>query len=153
MPEETRKTYPIKSPKQINIADIAPGVALSFTEEQYQKLQKGLVPKVMEDKWYIYFENDCLYFHRSWTGLGILRAEIIREDGGEGVKYSIKEFYAERDEIKNGDDLFDLDVLKQLIYWGLLGIDTRDDFIQKYAAEPKGTMLTWSIFGRMFFPQ
>jgi hypothetical protein len=82
---------------------------------------KGLIPRAMEDKWYIYFENDCLYFHRSWTGLEILCAEIIREDG-ESVKYIIKELYAEREGIKNG-------------------------------AEAKGTMLTWSIFGRMFFPE
>jgi hypothetical protein len=154
MSEETRKTQPIKNPKLINIAETAPGVALSFTEEQYQKLQEGLVPKAMEDKWYIYFENDCLYFHRSWTGFGVLRAEINKEDGeGEGMKYSIKEFYAEREGIKNGDDVFDLDVLTQLIYWGLLGIDTRDDFIQKHGTGEKGTMLTWSIFGRMFFPE
>ena len=152
MLEETRKTFPIKSPKRINIAELAPGVNLAFTEEQYQKLQKGLIPKAMEDKWYIYFENDCLYFHRSWTGFGILSAEIKREEG-EGMKYSIKEFHVERDGNKNGDDLFDLDVLRELIYWGLLGIDIRDDFIQKYGAEAKGTMLAWSIFGRMFFPE
>ena len=28
----------------------------------------GLLPKAMEDKWFIYVENDKLYFHRSWTG-------------------------------------------------------------------------------------
>ena len=109
----------------------------------------------MEDKWYIYFENDCLYFHRSWTGLGIMRAEIIRENSGEDMKYSIKEFYAERDEVENSgmDDAFDLAVLTQLIYWGLLGIDIRDDFIQKYGSGPKDTLLIWSVFGRLFFPE
>jgi len=154
--EKTWKTYPIKNPKLINIAETTPGVALSFSEEQYLKLQKGLIPQKMEDKWYINFENDWLYFHRSWTGAEILRTEIIKENSeSEGMKYSIKEFYAERDEGENsgGDDVFDLAVLTQLIYWGLLGIDIRDDFIQKYGSGPKNTMLVWSVFGRLFFPE
>jgi len=154
MTEKTLKTQPIKIPQRVIIAEAAPDVALSFTEEQYQKMQKGLIPKAMEDKWYVYFENDWLYFHRSWTGAGIMRAEIIKENGGEGMKYTIKEFYAERDEeVYSGDYAFDFAVLMQLIYWGLLGIDIRDDFIKKYGDGPKGSMLIWSVFGRLFFPE
>jgi len=28
----------------------------------------GLVPEEIEDKWFIYWEDDTLFFHRSWTG-------------------------------------------------------------------------------------
>ena len=39
-----------------------------FTNVDAERLQEGLVPQVMEDKWFVYFENDWLYLHRSWTG-------------------------------------------------------------------------------------
>ena len=153
---ESVKNSPIVKEKRVIISDIAPDTEITFSQEQYLKLQKGLIPKAMEDKWFIYFENDSLYFHRSWTGLGIYRAEIIRENvADEDKKYAIKEFYLETDEeiYKDGDNKFDLDVLLQLIFWGLLGIDTRERFIEKHGSETSGTMLMWSIFGRMFFPQ
>ena len=28
----------------------------------------GHLPRDMDDKWFIYFEDGWLYFHRSWTG-------------------------------------------------------------------------------------
>lgn len=31
-------------------------------------LAKGFIPKEMEEKWFIYFENNKLFMHRSWTG-------------------------------------------------------------------------------------
>jgi len=31
-------------------------------------MKRGLIPRQMEDKWFIYFEEPWIYFHRSWTG-------------------------------------------------------------------------------------
>lgn len=31
-----------------------------LTEEEFQQVQKGLIPEVMEDKWFIYFEDNWL---------------------------------------------------------------------------------------------
>ena len=41
---------------------------LSFSEKEFDAIQKGLCPEVMEDKWFIYFTGETLYMHRSWTG-------------------------------------------------------------------------------------
>ncbi len=41
---------------------------VSFSLEEYKELQEGFVPRQMEDKWFIYFEDNNLYCHRSWTG-------------------------------------------------------------------------------------
>ncbi|MGQ9643783.1 MAG: hypothetical protein ACUVT3_08005 [Ignavibacterium sp.] len=60
----TWKNLPIENPKQI-------AIELRFTERHYSKLIKGLIPKEMEDKWFVFHDNDWLYFHRSWTGFGI----------------------------------------------------------------------------------
>jgi hypothetical protein len=154
--KDTCKNTPMVKPKQVTIAEIAPNLALSFTEEQYRRLQKGFVPTAMEDKWFIYCENDCLHFHRSWTGLELYRAPIITEANKNGtIQYAIKAFDIETDEgtQKDGNDQFDLDILAQLILWGLLGIDIRKSFIDVYGEGPKGALLIWSLFGRMFFPE
>jgi hypothetical protein len=39
-----------------------------FSEKQFARLKIGLVPKRMEDKWFIYYEEPHLFLHRSWTG-------------------------------------------------------------------------------------
>ena len=154
--KDSCKNTPMVKPKQVTIAEIAPDLALTFTEEQYHRLQKGLIPTAMEDKWFIYCENDCLHFHRSWTGLELYRAPIITEANKNGMTlYAIKTFDIETDEEtqKDRNDQFDLDVLAQLILWGLLGIDIRKSFIDVHGEGPKGSLLIWTLFGRMFFPE
>lgn len=47
-----------------------------FSAAQYELLRRGLVPKEMEDKWFIYFEAQYLYFHRSWTGQPAYRVKV-----------------------------------------------------------------------------
>jgi hypothetical protein len=39
-----------------------------YTQEEYEEMLLGFKPQVMEDKWFIYSEDDWLYFYRSWTG-------------------------------------------------------------------------------------
>lgn len=39
-----------------------------FDDADADRLQLGLIPQEMEDKWFVYFENGWLYLHRSWTG-------------------------------------------------------------------------------------
>jgi hypothetical protein len=41
---------------------------LMFSDEEGERIRQGYVPKNMDDKWFIFFENGWLYFHRSWTG-------------------------------------------------------------------------------------
>jgi hypothetical protein len=152
--KEPSKYSLMVKPKLFKIREIAPDVTMSFTEEQYIKLRKGIEAKEMEDKWYIFFKDDHLHFLRSWTGLEIYRAEIVKEKDGQG-KYAITEFYIETDEeIINGEDHeLDFDIFFQLIFRGLLGIDTRERFIKKYGEGAKGAMFVWSIFGRLFFSE
>lgn len=42
-----------------------------FTAAEFEKLRLGLVPRQMEDKWFIYFAEGWLRFHRSGTGIHI----------------------------------------------------------------------------------
>lgn len=53
-----------------------------FSRPEMERIRNGLVPVQMEDKWFIYSEDDTLYFHRSWTGYCIYVARFV--EVGEG---------------------------------------------------------------------
>jgi len=40
----------------------------TFSPAEMQQIQLGLYPQEMEDKWFIYWQDNTLFFHRSWTG-------------------------------------------------------------------------------------
>ena len=50
-----------------------------FTAQQMQRIRTGLLPRQMEDKWFIYWSDGRLCFHRSWTGSCIYVARFSRE--------------------------------------------------------------------------
>ena len=49
-----------------------------FTDAEAEQMMLGFVPRQMEDKWFIYFEDRWLRFHRSWSGVFIY---ALRLDG------------------------------------------------------------------------
>lgn len=68
------KTYPL--PKERTTVSID----RIFSVQEMKRIRKGLIPKQMEDKWFIYWENDTLFFHRSWTGFCICVIHFAKED-------------------------------------------------------------------------
>ncbi|MGD8456353.1 MAG: hypothetical protein PVF83_08220 [Anaerolineales bacterium] len=91
-------------------------VKRSFREEEYNTLAKGLIPKEMEDKWFIFMENKTLFFHRSWTGVCIY--QVLFDD-----QRCIAEVWANRDPDQCGisDNEYDVKLLSFLIDNLLLG--------------------------------
>jgi 8-oxo-dGTP diphosphatase len=43
-------------------------IEIHLNEQELELLKKGHIPEAMEDHWFMYFENNKLYIHRSWTG-------------------------------------------------------------------------------------
>jgi len=136
------QNHPIDNPKRIDIE-------LLFTEKQFLKLTKGLIPEEMEDKWFVYYENEWLYFYRSWTGYGIYKAKLNKETDG----YSIKEFWVERNKEKyqNENDHTDIETFSFLIARGLLGIDINDIYSNRNIKSESDAITGWSNFGNMLF--
>lgn len=64
-----------------------------FTEAEAEQLRLGLVPEQMEDKWFVYFEDGWLRFHRSWTGAFIYALRL--DDSPAGVR--VTESWVNRD--------------------------------------------------------
>jgi ADP-ribosylglycohydrolase len=141
----TRKSWvndPIDNPKRIEID-------LKFNTGQFSKIIRGLIPDEMEDKWFIFYEDGWLYFHRSWTGLGIYKAKIEIEETG----YSIKEFWAERNQENYGSENDDEDIqnFTFLIARGLLGMDVREIYSKGNIQSETDAIKGWSNFGNLLF--
>jgi hypothetical protein len=84
-----------------------------FTDEEYEQIRRGFIPESMEDKWFMFIEENTLYIHRSWTGNCIYQLQFLRED----TKYAIREAYVNRDETQyaGSSDDYDAKLLLFLI--------------------------------------
>jgi ADP-ribosyl-[dinitrogen reductase] hydrolase len=136
------QNQPIDNPKRI-------AIGIQLTDKQFSKVTCGLIPQEMEDKWFIYYENEWLYFHRSWTGNGIYKAKLNKESDG----YSITEFWAERNQekYKNEDDSTDIETFSFLIARGLLGIDVANIISTRNIKIKSDVLRDWSNFGNILF--
>ena len=90
-----------------------------FTEQEYACICEGLIPRSMEDKWFMFIEEDTLYIHRSWTGYCIYQISFIQRD----AMYSVDEAFVNRDpnQYVGVDDQYDEKLLMFLIESLLLG--------------------------------
>ncbi len=64
--------------------------AADFSNAETELLVMGLIPKGMEDKWFVYFEGPAhrhgwLLFHRSWTGACIYGLQLEGSPAGARV--------------------------------------------------------------------
>ncbi|QGZ93363.1 hypothetical protein [Terricaulis silvestris] len=60
-------------------------LSLLFTDADGDQMRRGFIPESMDDKWFIFFENGWLYFHRSWTGACIFGARLDVSPAGVRV--------------------------------------------------------------------
>jgi hypothetical protein len=91
----------------------------TFTSDEYRQITFGHIPKEMEDKWFIFFENDRIYFHHSSTGLCMY--EVVLRPSGK--LYLVDSVQVNRDPSQNleTDDEFELEILSSLFRRLLLG--------------------------------
>jgi 8-oxo-dGTP diphosphatase len=73
----------------------------------------GFLPAVMEDKWFLFHENDVLSCHRSWTGNCIYQIHFIRENGSLHATHA--EVNRDEDQYLNTDDEKEADLIYALI--------------------------------------
>lgn len=60
-----------------------------FESDQFSCLKEGFVPKGMDDRWFIYYEEPHLFLHRSWTGLPVYRVKLKHTANGAEVTESL----------------------------------------------------------------
>jgi hypothetical protein len=89
------------------------GLNRDFSDREMSAIQLGVIPEQMEDRWFVFFENDSLHFHRSWTGYCIYQLHFLKTENG----WRAMDFVANRDKDQYGatDDDSDLKLLSSLI--------------------------------------
>ncbi|MBK9577940.1 MAG: hypothetical protein IPO40_12770 [Fibrobacteres bacterium] len=77
------------------------------------KMKCGLIPGQMEDKWFVYFQEDWLYFLRSWTGACIYALRL--EESPMGVCVVDSWVNRDKSQYKLDDDEYDRKLVGFLI--------------------------------------
>ena len=67
----------------IPVAQVDLDFARTYDAADTARIKRGLIPEVMEDKWFIFFEEPWLYLHRSWTGKCVYGVRF--ESGAAGI--------------------------------------------------------------------
>lgn len=64
------------------MSDLSGGLDLDLPvpHQAMDVIRLGLLPREMEDKWFIFFEEPVLYAHRSWTGYEAFRMTFERRE-------------------------------------------------------------------------
>lgn len=135
------KNQPITDPKKI-------GIDLRFNREQFQIIKKGHIPECMDDLWFIFFEDDTLYFHKSWSGRGRLKAKFTKKND----EYVIEEFFAERNKNfgENENNAHRHDLIS-LISFVLLNIDAEDWYFKLEEFYENNLLKMLADSGKMLF--
>jgi hypothetical protein len=60
-------------------------LALRFSREDFERLRFGFIPRDMDDRWFMFFEEPWLHIHRSWTGTWVFSLRIEERDDSYGT--------------------------------------------------------------------
>ena len=112
-------------------------INLSLTQEELQRVTSGHIPFDMDDKWFIFFEEPTLYFHRSWTGTCVYRAAIKQNGDGSAVIASA-EVNRDPEQHATSDDRYDRLLLIYLVEQILLQRDVPFPVPQDATTAPPG---------------
>lgn len=121
----------------------------TFSPQEMTRIFRGLVPVQMEDKWFIYWKDDTLFFHRSWTGYCVYVVRFVSELDN----YKMIEADVNRDpkQYKETSDDRDMEMISYLI--DALLLHQEAVFPCNEPSLDKRALMKWSQVGRASFGQ
>lgn len=84
-----------------------------LSKAEVERIRCGLIPKVMEDKWFSYFEGNTLYQHRSWSGHCIDQIHFIPE--GDGLRANHAEVNRDPEQYQGVNDQEDIRRIESMV--------------------------------------
>ena len=111
-----------------------------FSKDEMRQICLGYVPEEMENKWFVYFEENKLYFHRSWTGTLLFIAYFRKND--EQYEMFKADLNRDNKQYTAEDDEEDIQIINNLIDRLLLHrhIDLSSEDLQS-------VLSNWSMYG------
>jgi len=121
----------------------------TFSSQEMERIQRGSVPEQMEDKWFIYWKDDTLYFHRSWTGFCIYVVHFAKE----GNNYRMIEAEVNRDpkQYTETSDKRDAKMISYLV--DVLLLHRESVFPNDEPSSEERVLKNWIQVGRVMFGQ
>ncbi len=121
-----------------------------FEPHEMELIQFGLIPEDMGDKWFVYWQEDTLYLHRSWTGFCIYVVRFTRES--ERFQMTEADLNRDAEQYSQTHDRYDAKMIEYLIDTLLLHQDVEypiEDDESGEASDPgKVALQQWSQIGR-----
>lgn len=119
-------------------------VAKTFSSAEMKRVKRGVIPEQMEDKWFVYWFNGVLHFHRSWTGFCVYQVQFRRTPAG----WEMFEALVNRDptEYTETDDRRDSLLISYLIH--VLLLDAPHPFPASHSDGVRAGLQEWSSSGR-----
>jgi hypothetical protein len=121
---------------------------LPYSLVDMKRIRRGLLPKQMEDKWFIYFKDDVLYLHRSWTGFCVYKAYFKIE--GVTCLLTSADVNRDKEQYSATDDEYDRHMLSYLIDLLLLqkpAVFPTNDGPAEETAIKQGSVVGQAMFG------
>ena len=115
-----------------------------FSREEMDHIRQGMIPEVMEDKWFIYWKDDALFFHRSWTGFCIYVVRFAAD--GDTWRMIQADVNRDRRQYEETDDDRDARLISYLIDVLLLG--RHAEFPHAGSSAGESAIANWSLVGR-----
>ena len=85
-----------------------------LTEEEFKIISMGHIPEVMEDHWFMYCDDECINYFRSWTGIQIFKG-YYKVENNSYIIYRL-EINDNKDEYSEKNDKKSLDLFDNLIH-------------------------------------
>ncbi|MGF1761217.1 hypothetical protein L4D76_25500 [Photobacterium sagamiensis] len=121
----------------------------TFPPQEMEQIRRGLVPEQMEDKWFIYWKDGTLFFHRSWTGFCIYVVHFAAEDGScRMIKAEVNRDPAQYSETS---DEIDSRMISYLV--DVLLLHHEAVFPSDEPSSEKQALMNWSQVGRAMLGQ
>lgn len=121
----------------------------TYSLEEMARIRKGLVPEQMEDKWFIYWKDGALFFHRSWTGFCIYIVHFAAE--GDGFKLRQADVNRDPEQYKETSDERDAEMISYLV--DVLLLHRNATFPSNELSSGKSALINWSQVGRAMLGQ
>jgi hypothetical protein len=121
----------------------------TFSPQEMERIRRGLLPRQMEDKWFIYWQDGSLFFHRSWTGYCIY---IVRfAAAGKHDRMIAADVNRDSKQYSETNDKRDAAMISYLI--DVLLLHQESVFPSDEPSSEKRALMNWSQVGRAMFGQ
>jgi tetratricopeptide (TPR) repeat protein len=101
MPRQKVTPLMLHNPKPLSSTKVQLQTSMNriFSIAEYKAIQLGFLSGDMNDHWSVYWDNDCLFFYRSWSGSCMYEVFFKTHAGG----YSLSEVWFNPDLLQNNE--------------------------------------------------